>query len=115
MRAPEIATDLPAGGRRLLQAATGYRWTLKRGAVTFEDGVHTGELPGTSGARHPARSGQGPRLTTPDVLPAILDHVATGPDRPAAKDLERDLNYRELGDDAGPGGRRPRSPRRAGG
>ena len=43
---PEIAADLPAGGRRLLQEATGYRWTLKRGAVTFEDGVHTGELPG---------------------------------------------------------------------
>jgi len=43
---PEITADLPAGGRRLLQAATGYRWTLKRGAVTFEDGVHTGELPG---------------------------------------------------------------------
>jgi N-acyl-D-aspartate/D-glutamate deacylase len=44
---PEITADLPAGGRRLLQAATGYRWTLKRGAVTFEDGVHTGALPGT--------------------------------------------------------------------
>jgi N-acyl-D-aspartate/D-glutamate deacylase len=44
---PEITADLPAGGRRLLQAATGYRWTIKRGAVTFEDGVHTGELPGT--------------------------------------------------------------------
>jgi N-acyl-D-aspartate/D-glutamate deacylase len=44
---PEITADLPAGGRRLLQAATGYRWTMKRGAVTFEDGVHTGELPGT--------------------------------------------------------------------
>jgi len=43
---PEIVADLPAGGRRLLQAATGYRWTVKRGAVTFEDGVHTGELPG---------------------------------------------------------------------
>jgi len=43
---PEIAADLPAGGRRLLQAATGYRWTVKRGAVTFEDGVHTGALPG---------------------------------------------------------------------
>jgi N-acyl-D-aspartate/D-glutamate deacylase len=43
---PEIATDLPAGGRRLLQAATGYRCTVKRGAVTFEDGVATGELPG---------------------------------------------------------------------
>jgi N-acyl-D-aspartate/D-glutamate deacylase len=44
--APRIATDLPAGGRRLLQAATGYRWTVKRGTVTFEDGRHTGELPG---------------------------------------------------------------------
>jgi len=43
---PEIATDLPAGGRRLLQAATGYRYTVKRGSVTFEDGVPTGELPG---------------------------------------------------------------------
>jgi N-acyl-D-aspartate/D-glutamate deacylase len=44
---PEIATDLPAGGRRLLQAATGYRCTVKRGSVTFEDGAATGELPGT--------------------------------------------------------------------
>jgi N-acyl-D-amino-acid deacylase len=44
--APEIATDLPAGGRRLLQSATGYRWTMKRGAVTFEDGNPTGQLPG---------------------------------------------------------------------
>ncbi|MGD0392549.1 MAG: amino acid adenylation domain-containing protein [Acidimicrobiales bacterium] len=39
-------------------------------------------------------------MTTPDVLPALLDHVGTGPDRPAVKDLERDLTYRELGDDA---------------
>jgi N-acyl-D-amino-acid deacylase len=44
--APEIATDLPAGGRRLLQSATGYRWTIKRGAVTFEDGVPTDQRPG---------------------------------------------------------------------
>jgi N-acyl-D-aspartate/D-glutamate deacylase len=43
---PEIATDLPAGGRRLLQAGRGYRYTLKRGTVTFEGGAHTGELPG---------------------------------------------------------------------
>jgi N-acyl-D-aspartate/D-glutamate deacylase len=43
---PEIATDLPAGGRRLLQAAKGYTWTIKRGAVTFEDGIATGQLPG---------------------------------------------------------------------
>jgi N-acyl-D-aspartate/D-glutamate deacylase len=43
---PRIVTDLPAGGRRLLQSASGYRYTIKRGAVTFEDGVATGELPG---------------------------------------------------------------------
>ena len=43
---PEIVTDLPAGGRRLIQRATGYRWTLKRGVVTFDNGVSTGELPG---------------------------------------------------------------------
>jgi N-acyl-D-aspartate/D-glutamate deacylase len=44
---PVITADLPAGGRRLLQAATGYQWTIKRGKVTFEAGVHSGELPGT--------------------------------------------------------------------
>jgi N-acyl-D-aspartate/D-glutamate deacylase len=43
---PEIATDLPAGGRRLLQEATGYKWTMKRGSVTFEEGIATGQLPG---------------------------------------------------------------------
>jgi N-acyl-D-amino-acid deacylase len=43
---PRIVTDLPAGGRRLLQSATGYRFTIKRGATTFEDGAATGLLPG---------------------------------------------------------------------
>jgi N-acyl-D-aspartate/D-glutamate deacylase len=43
---PRIVADLPAGGRRFLQGATGYRFTIKRGSVTFEDGVVTGELPG---------------------------------------------------------------------
>ena len=43
---PRIVTDLPAGGRRLLQSASGYRHTIKRGSVTFEDGVATGQLPG---------------------------------------------------------------------
>jgi N-acyl-D-aspartate/D-glutamate deacylase len=44
--APEIANDLPAGGKRLLQAAHGYRWNIKSGEVTFEDGQPTGALPG---------------------------------------------------------------------
>jgi N-acyl-D-amino-acid deacylase len=43
---PTIVHDLPAGGRRLMQTATGYRTTIKSGAVTFVDGEHTGELPG---------------------------------------------------------------------
>ena len=43
---PTLAEDLPAGGARFLQTARGYRWTLKRGTMTFEDGNPTGELPG---------------------------------------------------------------------
>jgi N-acyl-D-aspartate/D-glutamate deacylase len=43
---PTIVHDLPAGGRRLMQTAAGYRATIKSGAVTFVDGEHTGELPG---------------------------------------------------------------------
>lgn len=43
---PEIVRDLPAGGRRLVQRASGYKATIKSGVVTFEDGEHTGALPG---------------------------------------------------------------------
>ncbi|MEI7573229.1 MAG: amidohydrolase family protein [Phenylobacterium sp.] len=43
---PEAIYDLPAGGRRLVQRAEGYRYTIKSGQVTFEDGQHTGALPG---------------------------------------------------------------------
>lgn len=43
---PRIVHDLPAGGRRLMQTATGYRHTIKRGVVTFTDGQHSGDLPG---------------------------------------------------------------------
>ena len=43
---PRIVRDLPAGGRRLMQTATGYDFTIKRGVVTFANGEHTSELPG---------------------------------------------------------------------
>jgi N-acyl-D-aspartate/D-glutamate deacylase len=46
IRHPEIVYDLPAGGRRLIQRATGYQKTIQRGRVTFENGESTGELPG---------------------------------------------------------------------
>ena len=44
---PSIIHDLPAGGRRLMQTATGYRHTFKRGVESFADGQHTGALVGT--------------------------------------------------------------------
>jgi N-acyl-D-aspartate/D-glutamate deacylase len=47
IRAPQMVFDLPANGRRLIQNATGYRATVKSGAVIFEDGQPTGALPGT--------------------------------------------------------------------
>jgi N-acyl-D-aspartate/D-glutamate deacylase len=43
---PYVKADLPAGGRRLLQAARGYIATIKKGTVTFDRGEATGELPG---------------------------------------------------------------------
>ncbi len=43
---PEVVYDLPAGGRRLLQKATGYKYTIKSGQTLFKDGVPTGILPG---------------------------------------------------------------------
>ena len=46
LKPPHIVHDLPAGGRRLVQEAEGYIATVQSGRVTFENGVHTGELPG---------------------------------------------------------------------
>jgi len=44
---PEAIHDLPTGGRRLVQRVDGYRYTVKSGQVTFENGRFTGALPGT--------------------------------------------------------------------
>jgi len=43
---PHVAFDLPAGGRRLVQTAEGYRATLKAGETIMENGERTGALPG---------------------------------------------------------------------
>ncbi len=43
---PWLAFDLPAGGKRLLQKAQGYDYTIKSGRVTFRDGEVTGAYPG---------------------------------------------------------------------
>ena len=47
LHAPEIVDDLPGGGRRLDQKASGYRYMLVSGAVVARDDQPTGILPGT--------------------------------------------------------------------
>jgi N-acyl-D-aspartate/D-glutamate deacylase len=46
LRRPVMRFDLPAGGRRLLQRAEGYRHTFVRGQETYADGEPTDALPG---------------------------------------------------------------------
>ncbi len=46
MPAPRLKHDLPANGKRLLQAASGYRATIVTGQVTQRKGEATGQLPG---------------------------------------------------------------------
>ncbi len=44
--APVMASDLPAGGRRLLQRATGFDATIVAGVPVYRQGEATGALPG---------------------------------------------------------------------
>jgi N-acyl-D-aspartate/D-glutamate deacylase len=54
MHKPELIHDMPAGGRRFVQRVDGYKATLVAGAPIFENGEHTGALPGKL-----VRAGQG--------------------------------------------------------
>src|ERR1043166_5827522 len=46
VKAPRMAFDLPAGGKRLLQGAEGYVATIVSGEIVYRDGEPTGTLPG---------------------------------------------------------------------
>jgi N-acyl-D-aspartate/D-glutamate deacylase len=46
LESPRLVRDLPAGGKRFLQAAHGYRATLVSGVVTVRNDTLTGERPG---------------------------------------------------------------------
>ncbi len=46
LEVPEMIHDLPAGGKRLMQRARGYKATIVSGAVTMRDDEPTGALPG---------------------------------------------------------------------
>lgn len=54
---PEAVFDLPTGGRRLVQRAEGYDMTIKAGEVIFQQGEHTGALPGKLVRRSDAEQG----------------------------------------------------------
>jgi len=43
---PEIIYDLPAGGKRLMQKASGYEYTIVSGEIAFKKGEATGALNG---------------------------------------------------------------------
>ena len=43
---PEMIFDLPAGGRRIMQRATGYHRVIVAGEVTVRDDEETGARPG---------------------------------------------------------------------
>ncbi|NWG47402.1 MAG: amidohydrolase family protein [Alphaproteobacteria bacterium] len=46
LKPPRMVHDLPAGGRRLMQEADGYRLAIVSGQITYRDGTPTGALPG---------------------------------------------------------------------
>jgi N-acyl-D-aspartate/D-glutamate deacylase len=46
LRPPRIVHDLPAGGRRLIQDAEGYRFAMVSGQITYRDAEPTAALPG---------------------------------------------------------------------
>jgi len=46
LKRPEVVYDLPAGGRRLIQRARGYRHTFNAGVETVKNDELTGERPG---------------------------------------------------------------------
>ena len=56
---PVMAYDLPAGGKRLVQGAQGYRATIVSGQITYQDGEATGALPGRL-----VRAGRDPGATS---------------------------------------------------
>ena len=56
LKPPRMIHDLPAGGRRLMQEAEGYRAAIVSGQVTYRDGAPTDALPGRlvrGGRPHP--------------------------------------------------------------
>jgi N-acyl-D-aspartate/D-glutamate deacylase len=67
---PEVAYDLPTGGRRLMQQARGYVATIVAGEVTYRDGQPTQALPG--------RIVRGPQRAPAAARPVVMQRGARG-------------------------------------
>ncbi|MFN8674178.1 MAG: amidohydrolase family protein [Candidatus Sericytochromatia bacterium] len=46
LKTPEMVHDLPANGRRFIQKAEGYKYTIVSGEIIMKDGNYTNNLPG---------------------------------------------------------------------
>ena len=74
---PEVAHDLPAGGKRLVQRADGYAMTLVAGTPAFEHGEHTGAMSGRlvrRGQSDPSTKGLRPAARRPVLSARIGPH-----------------------------------------
>ena len=56
LASPTVAFDLPAGGRRLIQRASGYVATIVGGHATYRDGGADRRPPRTAASRVPERA-----------------------------------------------------------
>jgi N-acyl-D-aspartate/D-glutamate deacylase len=45
-RRPHLVHDLPAGGKRMIAEARGVDYTIVNGQLVFDQGRHSGALPG---------------------------------------------------------------------
>ena len=101
-----MTADLPAGGRRLLQKATGYVATIKAGTVTFEHGEPTGAAAGPPGARRPLNRAGAPLAPAPASPRPAARQTATRMEAPLTQYALRDgihIGYQVWGGRAGHG------------
>lgn len=77
IKAPYWANDLPTNAGRWMQDVEGYLTTILRGVITFQNGQHSGELPGQL-VRNPRAIGLSDHSIS--VTPASVDETLTTED-----------------------------------
>ena len=67
---PVHVHDLPTGASRWDQKVVGYEYTILSGQITFQNGIHTGALPGAL-VRGLAVHARGDPCARPQVVPEL--------------------------------------------